>query len=124
MLQTGGVHLLFDDADLSLGHGHFDRRERIIDGNCRTGFSVFDDDRHKIANGRQPAIGRFQSRAAREQAFRVRMLRLAENLQHRPVFHLLAFEHFGNNIMAHGREWKKVYGGLLDQFLQQKIFKY
>jgi len=36
--------------------------------------------------------------------------------------HLLAFEHFGNNIMAHGKEWKKVYGGLLDQFLQKKIF--
>lgn len=36
--------------------------------------------------------------------------------------HLLAFEHFGNNIMAHGREWKKVYGGLLDQFLQKRIF--
>jgi SprT protein len=36
--------------------------------------------------------------------------------------HLLAFEHFGNDIMAHGKEWKKVYGGLLDQFLQKKIF--
>ena|SRR5689334_19820426 len=36
--------------------------------------------------------------------------------------HLLAFEHFGNNIMAHGKEWKKVYGGLLDQFLQKKLF--
>jgi SprT protein len=36
--------------------------------------------------------------------------------------HLLAFEHFGNNIMAHGKEWKRVYGGLLDQFLQKKIF--
>lgn len=36
--------------------------------------------------------------------------------------HLLAFEHFGNNIMAHGKEWKKVYGSLLDQFLQKRIF--
>jgi len=36
--------------------------------------------------------------------------------------HLLAFEHFGNDIMAHGKEWKRVYGGLLDQFLQKKIF--
>ena len=36
--------------------------------------------------------------------------------------HLLAFEHFGNDIMAHGKEWKRVYGGLLDQFLQKRIF--
>jgi SprT protein len=36
--------------------------------------------------------------------------------------HLLAFEHFGNDILAHGKEWKKVYGGLLDQFLQKNIF--
>jgi SprT protein len=36
--------------------------------------------------------------------------------------HMLAFEHFGNDILAHGKEWKKVYGGLLDQFLQKNIF--
>jgi SprT protein len=36
--------------------------------------------------------------------------------------HLLAFEQFGNDIMAHGKEWKRVYGGLLDKFLQKKIF--
>lgn len=36
--------------------------------------------------------------------------------------HLLAFEQFGNKILAHGREWKKIYAGLLDQFLRSKVF--
>ena len=36
--------------------------------------------------------------------------------------HLLTFEQFGNKVMAHGREWKNVYGGMLAQFLQHKIF--
>ncbi|MEI9808891.1 MAG: SprT-like domain-containing protein [Bacteroidota bacterium] len=36
--------------------------------------------------------------------------------------HLLTFEQFGNKVMAHGREWKAIYGQLLDQFLQHKIF--
>lgn len=36
--------------------------------------------------------------------------------------HLLTFEQYGNQVMAHGREWKIIYGQLLDQFLQQHIF--
>jgi hypothetical protein len=36
--------------------------------------------------------------------------------------HLLTFEQFGNNIMAHGREWKNVYGNLLAQFLDHRTF--
>lgn len=36
--------------------------------------------------------------------------------------HLLTFERFGNRVMAHGREWKSVYGQLLDQFIRHKIF--
>lgn len=36
--------------------------------------------------------------------------------------HLLTFEEFGNKVMAHGREWKTIYGRLLAQFLQHKIF--
>ncbi len=36
--------------------------------------------------------------------------------------HLLTFEQFGNEVMAHGREWKRIYGHLLDQFLQQHLF--
>lgn len=36
--------------------------------------------------------------------------------------HLLTFEQFGNRVMAHGREWKLVYGGLLDQFLKHHVF--
>ncbi len=36
--------------------------------------------------------------------------------------HLLSFEEHGNRIQAHGREWKKIYGDLLKQFIQHKIF--
>src|SRR5688572_26117643 len=36
--------------------------------------------------------------------------------------HMLTFEQFGNSVFAHGQEWKRVYAGLLDQFLQHKIF--
>src|SRR6476659_8626981 len=36
--------------------------------------------------------------------------------------HMLAFEQFGNRIPAHGREWKMVFGKLLEQFVQHKIF--
>lgn len=36
--------------------------------------------------------------------------------------HLLTYERFGNKVMAHGREWKGVYGLLLDHFLKQNVF--
>lgn len=36
--------------------------------------------------------------------------------------HLLTFEHHANKVAAHGREWKNIYGQLLKQFLEQKIF--
>ena len=36
--------------------------------------------------------------------------------------HLLTFEQFGNKVLSHGREWKKIYGKLLEQFVQNKIF--
>ena len=36
--------------------------------------------------------------------------------------HLLAFEAYGNRIPPHGTEWKKLYGGLLKDFLQQQLF--
>ena len=36
--------------------------------------------------------------------------------------HLLAFEQYGNRILAHGQEWKGIYGGLLDHFLQSTVF--
>jgi hypothetical protein len=35
---------------------------------------------------------------------------------------LLTFEQFGNKILSHGREWKKTYGKLLEQFIQNRIF--
>ena len=36
--------------------------------------------------------------------------------------HLLTFERFGNNVLAHGREWKTIFGQLLAQFLQHHVF--
>lgn len=36
--------------------------------------------------------------------------------------HLLTFEKWGNRVASHGREWKGVFGELLAQFIQQKIF--
>lgn len=36
--------------------------------------------------------------------------------------HLLTFEQFGNKVLSHGREWKAVYGKLLEQFVRNKIF--
>lgn len=36
--------------------------------------------------------------------------------------HLLTFEQHGNRVSAHGREWKTIYGNLLKQFLEHKIF--
>lgn len=36
--------------------------------------------------------------------------------------HLLTFEKHTNRVQAHGKEWKIIYGELLHQFLEQKIF--
>lgn len=36
--------------------------------------------------------------------------------------HLLTFEEHGRRVPAHGKEWKTIYGGLLQQFLQHKVF--
>ncbi len=36
--------------------------------------------------------------------------------------HLLTFEQYGNQVQSHGREWKMIYGQLLDQFLRNKKF--
>lgn len=36
--------------------------------------------------------------------------------------HLLTFEQFSNKVQSHGKEWKKIYAQLLDQFLKNKIF--
>ncbi|MDB5196119.1 MAG: hypothetical protein JWP88_489 [Flaviaesturariibacter sp.] len=36
--------------------------------------------------------------------------------------HLLTFEHYGNRVQAHGAEWKKIFGQLLAQFVQQAVF--
>jgi hypothetical protein len=36
--------------------------------------------------------------------------------------HLLTYENFGRRVSAHGREWKSIYGKLLAQFIEKKIF--
>ena len=36
--------------------------------------------------------------------------------------HLLTYEQYGNNVAAHGREWKQLFGKLLKDFLDKKIF--
>ena len=36
--------------------------------------------------------------------------------------HLLTFEEYGNRVMAHGAEWKKIYANLLAQFLRNHTF--
>ncbi len=36
--------------------------------------------------------------------------------------HLLTFEQYGRRVQAHGKEWKMIYGQMLQQFLQHKVF--
>src|SRR5215213_3557779 len=36
--------------------------------------------------------------------------------------HLLTFEKHGNRVAAHGGEWKKIFGMLLSQFMNHKVF--
>lgn len=38
--------------------------------------------------------------------------------------HLLTFEKFGHRVQAHGKEWKLIYGQLLDQFIKGKVFPF
>lgn len=38
------------------------------------------------------------------------------------IAHLLTFEKHSNRVMAHGLEWKTIYGSLLKQFVENKIF--
>ena len=36
--------------------------------------------------------------------------------------HLLTLDRFGNRVQSHGKEWKAVFGKLLDHFVRQKVF--
>lgn len=36
--------------------------------------------------------------------------------------HLLTFEQYGNKVQSHGKEWKMIFGQLLAQFVEHKIF--
>jgi SprT protein len=36
--------------------------------------------------------------------------------------HMLTFEQYGHRVNAHGKEWKKMYGLLLSDFIAKKIF--
>jgi SprT protein len=38
------------------------------------------------------------------------------------IAHLLTFEQYGRTVQAHGREWKTIFGQLLQQFLLHRIF--
>ena len=38
--------------------------------------------------------------------------------------HLLTFEQFGNKVQSHGKEWKYIFGQLLDQFIKHQVFPY
>lgn len=38
------------------------------------------------------------------------------------IAHLLTFEQYSNRVQAHGREWKMIFGQLLQRFLQHKVF--
>lgn len=36
--------------------------------------------------------------------------------------HLLTFEQYGNKVQSHGKEWKMIFGQLLAQFVEHRIF--
>ena len=36
--------------------------------------------------------------------------------------HLLTFEQYGNRVGAHGKEWKKLFGLMLKDFVEKKVF--
>jgi SprT protein len=38
------------------------------------------------------------------------------------IAHLLQFEQYGNRVASHGKEWKSIFGKLLFEFLQNKVF--
>jgi SprT protein len=38
------------------------------------------------------------------------------------IAHLLTFEQYGRRVAAHGKEWKSIFGQLLQQFLEHKVF--
>ncbi len=36
--------------------------------------------------------------------------------------HLLTFEQYNNKVQAHGKEWKFIFGNMLQQFVEKKVF--
>jgi SprT protein len=36
--------------------------------------------------------------------------------------HLLTFEQYGNQVASHGKEWKAVFGKILEEFIHRKLF--
>jgi SprT protein len=36
--------------------------------------------------------------------------------------HLLTYEQYGHRVQAHGLEWKKIFGAVLDSFISKKVF--
>ncbi len=78
---------------------------------ARSRESVLGDYRHKIntANHRISVNGDLNS-----YAFLITLLH--------ELAHLLTFEHYGRRVQAHGKEWKAVYGQILAQFIEKKVF--
>ncbi len=37
--------------------------------------------------------------------------------------HLITFEKYGHRVLAHGKEWKHIYGQILASFLEKKYFQ-
>lgn len=79
-----------------------------------------------VARGRRTILGDYRHRTHRQNhrisvngnlnkyAFLITLLH--------ELAHLLSFEHYGNRIAPHGREWKNVFGQLLAQFIEHKVF--
>lgn len=38
--------------------------------------------------------------------------------------HLITFEQFENKVQSHGKEWKRIFSQLLDQFIRHEVFPY
>ena len=78
---------------------------------ARSRASVLGDYRHKLdtQNHRISVNGNLN-----KYAFLVTLLH--------ELAHLLTYEKFGRRVQAHGREWKMIYGQVLAQFIEKKVF--
>lgn len=79
-----------------------------------------------IARERRSILGNYRHRTP-QQAHRISVngnlnqYQFLITLLHE-LAHLLTFEGWGNKVQSHGQEWKRIFGELLAQFIQHKIF--